>query len=313
MKKFISYLIDFHKDYYNTLLYAIVLLYIGILIAINYTFNLENGHIDQYAGKPIRILMFFGVHAVAYYGVMLIIYLFDKKRIKFSWQFWLKSLLGFLIIASDRSIFTSLYDLLLSDVAFEIRRFCSKILVNSYGFVTILGSMTILTVLFDRKAKEGVYGLRFGKVDFKAYFIMLLIMIPIVYAASWLPDFIKYYPTYKRCGGARFAEYFGINEVISKVVYEFFYIGDFLNTELFFRGFLIIGLSRLMGKNTILPMAATYAALHFGKPIGETISSIFGGYILGIIALYSRNIWGGVFVHGGIALLMEIFAFIRIK
>jgi len=60
-------------------------------------------------------------------------------------------------------------------------------------------------------------------------------------------------------------------------------------------------------------MVAAYAVLHFGKPLGESIGSIFGGYILGIIALYSRNIWGGVFVHGGIALLMEIFAFLQTK
>ncbi len=66
-----------------------------------------------------------------------------------------------------------------------------------------------------------------------------------------------------------------------------------------------------MGKNVILPMAATYAVLHFGKPIGETISSIFGGYILGVIALYSRNIWGGVFIHGGTAFFMEAFAFLK--
>jgi membrane protease YdiL (CAAX protease family) len=79
----------------------------------------------------------------------------------------------------------------------------------------------------------------------------------------------------------------------------------------FFRGFLVIGLSKLLGKNVILPMAATYVVLHFGKPMGETISSVLGGYILGIIALYSRNIWGGVFIHGGIAFLMEVFAFWR--
>jgi hypothetical protein len=58
-------------------------------------------------------------------------------------------------------------------------------------------------------------------------------------------------------------------------------------------------------------MAAAYAVLHFGKPMGEAISSVFGGYILGIIALYGRNIWGGVFIHGGIAFLMEVLAFLR--
>ncbi len=60
-------------------------------------------------------------------------------------------------------------------------------------------------------------------------------------------------------------------------------------------------------------MAATYVFLHFGKPMGEAISSGFGGYILGIIALYSGNIWGGVFVHVGIAWLMEAMAWMQIS
>ncbi len=35
-----------------------------------------------------------------------------------------------------------------------------------------------------------------------------------------------------------------------------------------------------------------YVALHYGKPAGETISSFFGGYILGVLAYQSKNIWG---------------------
>ncbi len=56
-------------------------------------------------------------------------------------------------------------------------------------------------------------------------------------------------------------------------------------------------------------MVVLYAVCHFGKPVGETISSIFGGYLLGILAYKSRNVWGGVFVHVGVALFMELFGF----
>jgi hypothetical protein len=48
--------------------------------------------------------------------------------------------------------------------------------------------------------------------------------------------------------------------------------------------------------------------LHFGKPMGEAVSSIFGGFILGVIALYSRSILGGVIIHLGVAWLMEFTA-----
>jgi membrane protease YdiL (CAAX protease family) len=79
--------------------------------------------------------------------------------------------------------------------------------------------------------------------------------------------------------------------------------------EIFFRGFLVLAVGRFLGKDAILPMAATYAALHFGKPLGETISSIFGGYILGVVCFRSATIYGGIFLHAGIALMMELYAF----
>jgi len=51
--------------------------------------------------------------------------------------------------------------------------------------------------------------------------------------------------------------------------------------------------------------------LHFGKPIGEAISSIFGGYVLGVIALNTKSIVGGSIVHIGVAWLMELFAYLQ--
>lgn len=310
MKKFLGYFSDYHKNYFSFRLFISVLAFIAVLIALNYRFDFEDSYIDSFRGRPLRILLYFAVHAIAYFGVILIIYLFDRSK-KLTLSFWLKSILAFFIIAVDRSIFPNLSHWLLSDLPSKTIVFIGKLLNNSYGLVTIVVVLAIVQFIFDRNRNEGLYGLRLSKVDFKSYFVLLLFMVPIIYCASLTSDFANYYPTYRRSGGALFASFYDIPEYISKLIYEIFYIADFLNTELFFRGFLIIGLSRLLGKDVVLPMVATYAVLHFGKPIGETISSVFGGYILGVIALYSRNIWGGVFLHGGIALLMEIFAFIR--
>jgi hypothetical protein len=61
-----------------------------------------------------------------------------------------------------------------------------------------------------------------------------------------------------------------------------------------------------VGKAAILPMACFYCTIHFGKPLGECISSYFGGMILGIVVYHTRSIFGGLMVHLGIAWLMEI-------
>ena len=58
-------------------------------------------------------------------------------------------------------------------------------------------------------------------------------------------------------------------------------------------------------------MITVYCFLHFGKPMGEAISSIFGGYILGILAYESRNIYGGLIAHLGVAWGMEYLAYLQ--
>jgi hypothetical protein len=311
MKKIIGYLKDFHHGYFQKSLYLFTALFIALLILINYTFDIEDSFIDSFYGKPVRILLFLIYHGIAYYGVILIIYFHDKNNIAFTQRFWVKSFLGLLILSVDRSVFPYVAKILIDGVEPMTYRFYYKTLFNLYGVVTILFALFVLWLIYDRKEKDGFYGLRFNKVGIRAYIVLLLIMVPVLYFATCMPDIIDYYPTYKRAGGVRFSTFYDISEWWAKLIYESAYLFDFVNTEIFFRGFLVIGLSKLLGKNVVLPMAATYAVLHFGKPIGETVSSVFGGYILGIIALYSRNIWGGIFIHGGIAFLMEIFAFWR--
>jgi len=312
VKKILGYFKDFHKTYFNPKLYLISLVFIAALITFNYSLDFEDTYIDSFRGKNIRTLFFALYHLFAYYGIILLIYFFGNNELKLTKEFWIKSALGFLVLGFDRS-FGGYYEWLKAAVPPETLQYYYKLAYNGIRFLTILLPLLVLKLVYDRNTGEGLYGLRLKSIDLKPYWIMLLLLAPVIYIVSFSPDFIDYYPSYKRTGGAQFALYYHFPEVVSKIVFEVFYTSDFVYTELFFRGFLIIGFTKLLGKNAIIPMAAAYAVLHFGKPLGETIGSVFGGYILGIIALYSRNIWGGVFIHGGIALLMEIFAFWQMK
>lgn len=94
------------------------------------------------------------------------------------------------------------------------------------------------------------------------------------------------------------------------LAFELSYGFDFVSIEFFFRGFLILGLLQICGKHCIIPVACFYCSIHFGKPMGEAISSFFGGILLGIVSYNTRSIWGGLLVHLGIAWLMEIGGFL---
>jgi membrane protease YdiL (CAAX protease family) len=127
-------------------------------------------------------------------------------------------------------------------------------------------------------------------------------MIPLIALASTQPDFLYTYPKLKTLQFLSDEK----NNLFYKLLYELSYGSDFVTIELFFRGFLILAFAKWVGKDAILPMAVFYCTIHFGKPLGECVSSFFGGIILGVITFHTRSIYGGLMVHLGIAWLMEL-------
>jgi hypothetical protein len=147
------------------------------------------------------------------------------------------------------------------------------------------------------------FGLRINVKQLRPYFLMLLAISPLMLAASFLPDFQRAYPQYQPWSRMDMA--FGLTDATRTALFTACYSTGFIAVELLFRGALAIAMVQLMGTRAILPMAAFYCAFHFGKPLGEAISSVVGGYILGVLAVNSRSIAGGILVHLGVAMLME--------
>jgi len=135
------------------------------------------------------------------------------------------------------------------------------------------------------------------------YFGLLALTIPLIVLASTQHDFLLVYPKVKNLA---FINGYAKPEWPWKLLYEISYGLDFLGIELFFRGLLVVALINYVGQDAILPMAAFYCTIHFGKPLGECISSFFGGLILGVLAARTRTILGGLIVHLGLAWLMEL-------
>jgi membrane protease YdiL (CAAX protease family) len=153
-----------------------------------------------------------------------------------------------------------------------------------------------------------MFGLSPKQFDAKPYLVMLLIMLPILIAASNGKSFVRQYPMYKTSGAH---DYLGVGEWVTVAGYEIAYGLDFITVEYLFRGFFVLAFFSTLGRGAVLSMAVIYCCLHFGKPMGEAISSIFGGFLLGVVAYETRSIWGGVIVHVGIAWSMEVIAYIQ--
>lgn len=295
------------RDDFRWSTYSPVAIFLIAAIAINYYLNLENGIIDRHAGKPVRILYYFMLYATAYYVcAFLVLRSADKRHLLKLKRFWLWSLAGLSILSLNVGF---PYNMQLVGVITDnplLFTWLYKIMSNLSNF--LVSALPLFILVFVIRQRQECFGVNRLHIDFKPYYQILMIVAPLIAIASFEPGFKSYYPTYKV---NRAAEVMDWPEYVSVALYEVAYGLDFFNVEFMFRGFMVIGMSQILGKDAILPMVTSYCFLHFGKPVGECVSSIFGGFILGIISFHTRNIWGGVIVHIGVAWMMELAAFLQ--
>ena len=149
------------------------------------------------------------------------------------------------------------------------------------------------------------YGLGFGKLKkhIKWYLLLVAPILCFVVIVSFRDDFTNHYPFYKLA----YRSWFDL------VAWEILYLVQFFCVEFFFRGFIIQGCRPTFGVNAIFVMIVPYLMIHFSKPWLEASGAIFFGLFLGMLAFYSRTIWGGVMVHISIALSMDIAALLQTK
>lgn len=307
MKTIFRYLREYVSEHFKWKLYLGFALFVTAFISFNYLLDFEDDVIDRQSAAG-RGALFFLLHALSYYGVVLwTAWQTGRSGALRQKDFWIKSALGLLILCSFRAF--PYLELAARHIPRELAVFVLRIVKYTLGWLTALLPLVLLYLVYDRRSHNGFYGLKFRQVNFRPYAAMLLVVGPLALAASFTESFLEVYPKYKPGQGHLFADFVGWPDWGALLFYEFTYLSAFLFVELFFRGFMVIGLDKYLKADVVLPMAATYAVFHFGKPLGETVSSVFGGYILGIFALKGRNIWGGVFIHMGVAFFMEVFAF----
>ncbi len=303
MKKIWRYLVNHVKEDFTIRQYSFVFIFLAISLYINYEFNFDDRVLRGQRGF-IKFLFYFLFYASAYYITFLPLSLAKKKTFFLNKTFWIKSLLAIAVLSLDSSVpfLPGMVNLWFEP---SLQFWVYKVSINLIGFFTVLSPLLIFYWIFDRKENH-YYGLHPKHFDARPYFQMLLIMLPVLSAASFHPSFIKQYPMYKTSAAHVILN---IPEWLTVMIYEIAYGLDFVTVEFLFRGFMVIGMIQILGRHAVLSMAATYCFLHTGKPIGEAISSIFGGYLLGVVAYETKSIWGGVIVHVGIAWMMEVIGF----
>ena len=272
-----------------------------MLVAINYGIGLETGWIESIQPALLKSLAYFTLYATVYYfSCWISVYAVGAQHLLQSARFWKISALLLAALTLQRGI-PGIFFLIQNTMPISWHPWQSALISNITSNLGVLtAAIVLMTIKYIHQQDK------LGLATFKnrnVFLLLILLFIPIIAVVARLTDFASYYPLYPEPGPI------GIAQMASALSFESSYAFDLFCIELLFRGCLVIGMYSLLGRHAVLPMVTLYLVIHFGKPMGEAISSIVGGYALGIIALRTKSIWGGIALHIGIAMMMEVGAY----
>lgn len=305
LKSIIGEVIEFGKQDFHKKAYLFIALLSTVLLITNYKFGLYNEWIKKsyFSGDSwwVMPLFYLIIYFLAAIPVLFLRKEYDTLK---NPAFYLKS--GFFValygLATGYYQYTNFsFAKLTVYEAYFVKQMISQLKCAAFFLLPLL----LMKLTIDKQV-NGFYGIARNPKHLEAYFTLFLVMVPFLILTSFTGDFLKAYPQFRPW---IYESIFGMKTWEFTLIYELAYAFDFIMTELIFRGTLVVGVMLIMGRSAVLPMVVFYCSIHFGKPVVEAVSSIFGGYILGALAYQTRHIWGGIMVHICIALTMEVMGF----
>jgi membrane protease YdiL (CAAX protease family) len=135
------------------------------------------------------------------------------------------------------------------------------------------------------------------------YALAYAVVLACVIAVSFTDEFSRYYPFYKHAS----------RSWLDLLLWELLYAAQFFALEFFFRGWWLAQLKPAMGSHAIFAMVVPYCMIHFGKPWLEALAAIVAGIVLGTLAMKTRSIWNGFFIHVSVAVSMDVAALVQTR
>jgi membrane protease YdiL (CAAX protease family) len=301
MRKIVGYLTHYFRHECNKAYLVALMVFVAVCTYVAFFIITEKQWIEVDPDHNQRLLKYIAGYGVVFGGAWLLQILFEPREKSLRTPGLWALIVMAVVLFSVRAWVYQYVPWVQANVLYAHQTVVQKIIINLEGFL-LLGIPCAVYWFFADRGRQPLYGFKTRGVTLWPYFILLLGMMPLLLAASTQTDFQEAYPRAARLAIPPNDPQRGLLTAIYEVCYSI----DFVVTEFFFRGFLILAFLKYAGHRAILPMCAFYVSIHFDKPLGEAISSFFGGLILGVLAYRTGSIYGGIIVHLGIALAMEV-------
>jgi membrane protease YdiL (CAAX protease family) len=158
-------------------------------------------------------------------------------------------------------------------------RFTASKVLDRFFLYLVIPLLIIIVVLRENPRD---YGFQIG--DWKAGLALTGLVIAIAAPILWFtagndPSMQKYYE-----------HLLGPN--LPKHVFL-----DLIGWEFIFRGWLLFGYARKYGHDALWLQSVPFALAHIGKPEVETLSTIFGGFLFGLVAWRTKSFIYPFLIH----------------
>jgi len=292
-----KYIKAFYEKEFNFFYLLLIIIMLGVMIYLNYWHGLEKRYAASGKTWIANFTGYYLLYFTPFATAFLLQYLFYKDcNYHNNGWFWVILFLAPAFF-SFRVNFNFHHFWIMNTWAGSDRMFYLRSINWVVRVFVVLIPVAIVWLIKDRN-NQPFYGSK-ALDSLQPYLLMLLIMVPLILLAGTQKDFLQVYPKAKILHAIPAKKW-------QYAVYELCYGFDFVSIEFFFRGFLILALAKICGTHCIIPAACFYCSIHLGKPMGEAISSFWGGLLLDIVSYNTGSIWGGLIVHLGTAWMMEI-------
>ncbi|MBT3239618.1 MAG: CPBP family intramembrane metalloprotease [Chloroflexi bacterium] len=152
--------------------------------------------------------------------------------------------------------------------------------------VIIYMVVPMLIIIFAERRSPKEYGFQWGdwKAGLAITLLAIILIAPVLYfVAKGDPAMEKYY-----------------SRQLSSVTPIFTFI-DLIGWEFIFRGWILFGYQRKFGDHALWLHAVPFALGHLGKPEFETLSTIFGGFLFGLVAWRTKSFIYPFLIHWFVA------------
>ena len=174
----------------------------AISLYFNYTYNFEDSVVDTLP-SPWRFFGMFGFHAIPYLAVCLLL---TWRANLHGWYrsrgFWLRIVLGFSILAFDRS--SSVYGLFDSHFSGIDLSYILRVVSKLKSLVTMVIPLILMSLLIERERDTRMYGFKTTYFDARPYLVLLGLASIAIILGGFFQDIQEYYPRYIEVNGAAF-------------------------------------------------------------------------------------------------------------